>query len=165
MKALKRNYETYASLEEELAALEKGKKAKGQKNLLLSAFAKHKVIVAELLDRLSEKDLNLSENISRLLLNSTFELDQLIEALDQKKEEILRRIPVDSSMVSAVGYDDENDILYVEFLDTGNIYAYHNVPLKVFDGMLKSSSIGNYVRNEIISTYAYEKVKKDNLKW
>jgi hypothetical protein len=38
--------------------------------------------------------------------------------------EKLKRIPVESSMISAVAYDEKGRTLFVEFADTGNIYAF-----------------------------------------
>jgi len=65
----------------------------------------------------------------------------------------LTRIPVDSSMLSAVGYDEEEKILYAEFSNTGKIYAYPEVPKEEFEALLKADSIGRFMRNEIIPAF------------
>lgn len=72
----------------------------------------------------------------------------------------VERIPVDSSMVSAVGYDGNEKTLYVEFVNTGYVYAYYEVPEKEFQDLLKASSIGSYMRNNIFDFYDYSKVKR-----
>lgn len=78
----------------------------------------------------------------------------------------IERISVDSSMVSAVGYDESEKILYVEFVNTGHIYAYSDVPKKEFQDILKASSIGSYIRNNIFDFYDYSKVRRGrDFKW
>jgi len=43
----------------------------------------------------------------------------------------IERVPVDSSMIYAVGYDAESQTLYAEF-NSGKIYAYEEVEPDVF---------------------------------
>ncbi len=78
----------------------------------------------------------------------------------------VERIPVDSSMVSAVAYDKAEKTLYVEFVNTGNIYAYYEVPEKEFKALLKADSIGSYMKNNILDFYDYSKVRRGrDFKW
>lgn len=62
----------------------------------------------------------------------------------------------DSSMISAFGYDEAEQILEVAFHTTG-VYRYYDVPLEVFEGLRDASSKGSYMRNVIIDMYDYEK--------
>ena len=62
----------------------------------------------------------------------------------------------DSSMISAFGYDEAEQILEVAFHSTG-VYRYYDVPRKVFEGLRDASSKGSYIRNVIIDMYPYEK--------
>lgn len=63
---------------------------------------------------------------------------------------------VDSSMISAFGYDEANQILDVAFHRTG-VYRYYDVPVDVFEGLRDASSKGSYMRGMIIDMYAHEK--------
>lgn len=70
----------------------------------------------------------------------------------------MRRVPVDSSMIAAVGYGgDEGDTLEVEFKN-GTVYQYYGVPQEKVDGMLTAYSIGKYFNAEIKEEHTWEKV-------
>ena len=71
----------------------------------------------------------------------------------------IERIPVDSSMVSAVGYDTESQDLYVEF-NSGKIYCYQEVEPEVFQELLTAESVGSYMRYGIIGTYSEFPVRR-----
>lgn len=62
----------------------------------------------------------------------------------------------DSSMISAFGYDEAEEILEVAFHSTG-VYRYFDVPLHVFEELQDASSKGRYMRSNIIDVYHYEK--------
>ena len=62
----------------------------------------------------------------------------------------------DSSMISAFGYDEVEEILEVAFHSTG-VYRYFDVPVQVFEGLRDASSQGRYMRAHIIDMYPYEK--------
>ncbi len=57
-----------------------------------------------------------------------------------------------SSMVYAVGYDRETRTLEVVFR-RGQIWAYTEVPERVYRALMKASSVGSYLRNSIIGEY------------
>ena len=59
---------------------------------------------------------------------------------------------VDSSMVYAVGYDPKSKSLEVVF-NSGKTWIYEDVPKKVYQEIIKSSSIGSYMRECIIDCY------------
>ena len=67
-------------------------------------------------------------------------------------------VKVDSSMIYAVGYDEEAQILEVVFKRTG-VYRYRDVPKKVYEGLLKSDSKGSYMRDMIIDMYPTEQLR------
>lgn len=77
----------------------------------------------------------------------------------------IERIAVDSSMLNAVAYDEEEQILYAEFSNTGNIYAYYEVEKEVFEELLEAESIGRFMRGEIIGAYGDGKVNRRNFRW
>ena len=65
-------------------------------------------------------------------------------------------IPVESSMINAVGYDRESRRLQVIF-NTGQVYCYEGVPPEVFEGLLAADSKGRYMRAHIIAVYPYRR--------
>jgi len=66
------------------------------------------------------------------------------------------REPVVSSNVAAIGYDPDEAILEVEFLN-GSIYWYHDVPEEVYDDFMMASSKGKYLWDHIRDVYEYER--------
>ncbi|CAM4419854.1 KTSC domain-containing protein [Deinococcus marmoris] len=66
--------------------------------------------------------------------------------------------PVDSSMMSHIGYDPENKTLTILF-NSGKRYDYDDVPQEVYDRFLAASSQGSFFRNEIDECYEYRQVK------
>lgn len=71
----------------------------------------------------------------------------------------LKRIPLDSSMVEAAAYDAKSRTLYLQFVNTGYVYAYDEVSEETFKGLIKASSVGRFVRSEILSCYTGYKVR------
>ncbi|MBI4851100.1 MAG: KTSC domain-containing protein [Acidobacteria bacterium] len=67
-------------------------------------------------------------------------------------------IPVDSSMIDAVGYDKKTKELEVLF-SSGKTYCYKDVPLKVYKELMDADSKGSYMRDAIIDVYSYHQVK------
>ncbi len=65
---------------------------------------------------------------------------------------------VDSSMVYAVGYDRESKTLEVVF-NRGGIWEYSGVPEREYRAMMKSGSIGSYMRNCIIDVYPDSEIR------
>jgi len=69
----------------------------------------------------------------------------------------MERIPVSSSNLAAIGYDPDTGSLEVEFTN-GSVYEYKNVPLLVYEELMKASSHGAYLNREIKNAFACEKV-------
>lgn len=65
-------------------------------------------------------------------------------------------IPVESSMIDSVGYDEETRCLQVVF-NTGKVYCYEDVPPEVFQGLLAAESKGRYMLAHIIDAYPYRR--------
>lgn len=63
-------------------------------------------------------------------------------------------IGVDSSMISAAGYDPETSTLVVLF-NNGKAYEYHGVPAEEYQGLMAAESKGSYMRDHIIDIYPY----------
>jgi hypothetical protein len=66
------------------------------------------------------------------------------------------RRPVESTLIRSVGYDLDNSILEVEFVEGGRVYTYYDVPLSVFSELLDAESIGGYFNESIRDLYSYE---------
>jgi hypothetical protein len=59
---------------------------------------------------------------------------------------------VDSSMVHAIGYDDETSELEIVF-NSGKIYRYKDVEKEIYEELLASSSKGSFLRGNIFDCY------------
>jgi KTSC domain len=66
-------------------------------------------------------------------------------------------IPVDSSSVRRVGYEEDLQILYVQFID-GEVYEYREVPADDFIELLHAESIGWFVNKRIKPYYDYRRL-------
>jgi hypothetical protein len=64
--------------------------------------------------------------------------------------------PVSSSNVAALGYDDDNQEVYVRFLDN-RLYIYKGVPSFEYDGLKNAPSIGSYLHRNFKNVYVYER--------
>ena len=73
-----------------------------------------------------------------------------------QKSKGITMIPVESSMVDSVGYDEERRLLQVVFT-SGRVYCYEDVPPEVFQGLLAAESKGQYMRAHIIDVYPYRR--------
>ena len=70
----------------------------------------------------------------------------------------MKLTPVESSMISAVGYDSDTRTLQVAF-SSGKRYEYHNVPQETYEELMAAESKGSYMRSDIIDLYAYGQVR------
>jgi hypothetical protein len=60
----------------------------------------------------------------------------------------MKRIPVDSSCVKDVGYDEATQTMEINFWKTG-VYSYPNVTLEFFEMVVHAPSIGAFVNKAI----------------
>lgn len=67
-------------------------------------------------------------------------------------------IPVVSSQLSYIGFDDENNKLYVTFKNN-KTYEYSDVPYSVWKEFKASTSIGSYFSKNIKNKYTYKEIK------
>jgi hypothetical protein len=65
---------------------------------------------------------------------------------------------VDSSMLDAVGYDEETQELEAVFT-SGRVYRYSGVPKEVYKKLLTSDSKGSFMHSAIIDCYPDYQVK------
>jgi uncharacterized protein len=67
------------------------------------------------------------------------------------------RESVESSTILSIGYDPNSEILEVEFKN-GGTYQYFNVPTIVYDGLMESSSKGQFLHFNIKNSFPYSRV-------
>lgn len=68
----------------------------------------------------------------------------------------MQMIPVSSSNLVSVGYDESSMILRVQF--NSGVYDYFGVPKNIFEGLLSASSKGKYHHAYIKNSFRYSKV-------
>jgi hypothetical protein len=68
------------------------------------------------------------------------------------------RIPVSSTELASIGYEEANSVLEVEFRK-GGVYRYFEVPVEVFKELMAAPSKGSYF-NRVIreGNYRYSRM-------
>jgi hypothetical protein len=66
-------------------------------------------------------------------------------------------IPVNSSTITRVGYDENAQELYVEFKN-GGLYLYQNVGSVEYDSFIHAPSLGQYLHYNIKPVYPCTKL-------
>jgi KTSC domain len=74
----------------------------------------------------------------------------------QGREVAMDRIPVQSSNIADVGYEEVSETLEIGF-HNGTVYQYMNVPKVVFDQFMESTSKGSFVSANIRNAFASAK--------
>lgn len=69
----------------------------------------------------------------------------------------MKRKKVDSSNLASVGYDEENQILEIEF-NHGGVYQYFDVPKEEYEALLNADSLGSYFYHNIRNDYEFVKI-------
>ncbi len=69
----------------------------------------------------------------------------------------MNRIPVESSNIMSIGYDQVTQTLEVEF-HKGRIYQYFDVPQAVYEEFICAGSKGAYLATQIKGYYRYARV-------
>jgi hypothetical protein len=67
---------------------------------------------------------------------------------ETEKPRELQRVPVTSSNLQSVGYDEESRILTIEFRN-GSVYEYEGVPPDVYSELMSAKSHGKYFHRQI----------------
>tara|TARA_Y100000310_G_scaffold311956_1_gene358762 strand:- start:401 stop:619 length:219 start_codon:yes stop_codon:yes gene_type:complete len=71
---------------------------------------------------------------------------------------MMEHVPVNSSNLKSVGYNEDEEILEVMF-NSGALYRYEGVPKDEYYGLVQADSVGRYFNKSIKSGgYPYEKV-------
>lgn len=72
--------------------------------------------------------------------------------------EDVKMIAVSSSNIAELGYDEDNEIVHVRFVNN-TLYHYKGVSRRVFEGLLNAPSIGSYLHRNFKNVYPYERVE------
>jgi hypothetical protein len=67
-------------------------------------------------------------------------------------------IPVSSSTIESIGYDDSNQQVYIRFLN-GSVYIYTGVPIHEFESLRDASSLGSYLHRSFKNVFPYERIE------
>ena len=67
-------------------------------------------------------------------------------------------LPVSSSNIESIGYDNDNEIVYIRFLN-GSLYIYKGVPLHEFENLRDAPSLGSYLHRNYKNVYPYERIE------
>jgi len=130
---------------------------KYNKNLYLNPF---------LLSELHKKNPTIKVNCFNELsigLDSYFKECKHIDFLSKEQvnkishEEKQYRTNISSSNISAVGYNEKNKVLEIEF-NHGGVYQYFDVPADEYESLMNASSLGLYFSHNIRNDYDYEKL-------
>lgn len=70
----------------------------------------------------------------------------------------MEMIPVESSNISAIGYDSESAILRIEF-NSGAVYDYYDVPEHVHDELMAADSKGQYAHQNVYKVYNQQRIR------
>ena len=69
-------------------------------------------------------------------------------------------IPVSSSNVQAIGYNEANQVLYVRFIKNNTLYCYQGVPITEYYGLQTAASVGSYLTQNIKKgSYTYQRLE------
>jgi hypothetical protein len=69
----------------------------------------------------------------------------------------MKRFPVSSTCIAAVGYDAKTRVLEIEY-SSGEVYQYFEVPPRVYRELVAAESHGAYINREIKHAYRYRAV-------
>lgn len=69
----------------------------------------------------------------------------------------MEMITVNSSTISAIGYDEQSATMIIEFKNN-SAYEYYDVPQFEFDALMASDSKGSYANKNIYKTYRQQKI-------
>ncbi len=68
------------------------------------------------------------------------------------------RVPVKSTNILSIGYDQTSQMLEIEF-QTKRVYRYSHVPPHIYAGLMKASSHGKYFQTHIANTFSSIEVR------
>jgi len=76
-------------------------------------------------------------------------------------KDYIERKKVESSNLKAVGYDEEKEVLAIEFKN-GSIYYYYEVPKTVYFNLIEADSVGAFLARRIKGIYDFKKIQSED---
>jgi hypothetical protein len=71
----------------------------------------------------------------------------------------MQRVPVESSSIASIGYAPQRRVLELEFLQSGEVYQYFDVPAEEYAAFLDADSKGTYLNHVFkLSGYRYIRI-------
>lgn len=67
-------------------------------------------------------------------------------------------LPVSSSNIDSIGYNEESQEVYVRFLNN-TLYVYKGIPVHVFEDFRDAPSQGVYLNANIKNVYPYDRIE------
>ena len=108
---------------------------------------------------LDECEKLIEERVKKAFPDSVFAKTYNIKEITMPIEPLtFEMISVKSPNVAKLGYDEENSILAIEFLNNTR-YLYLDIPKKHFDNLLKTPSIGSYLHRNIKGNFRYVRIR------
>jgi len=65
----------------------------------------------------------------------------------------MEREYVDSTMITSYWYDEENEILFLEYRSNSQCWQYFDVPMYVFEELRSADSKGKFINANIKGNY------------
>ena len=62
---------------------------------------------------------------------------------------------LNSSAISRVGYNEQDQTLTITFLQSGRTYTYYDVPISIYRAIARAGSPGRYFNANIRNRYSY----------
>ena len=70
----------------------------------------------------------------------------------------MKRVPVESSQIKEIGYDEANMVLEVQFKRGNAVYQYVEVPPDVADNLIDAESLGKFFNANVRDKYQFTKL-------
>jgi KTSC domain len=70
----------------------------------------------------------------------------------------MQRVPVESSSIASIGYAPQRRVLELEFLQSGEVYQYFDVPAEEYAAFLDADSNGTYL-NHVFKLRGYRYIR------
>jgi len=72
----------------------------------------------------------------------------------------MTRLPLESKMFTSVAYDAAEQILYLRFRKTGDVYRYFGFPVTEYQVFLDAESRGRFFLANIRDRFPFERMAK-----
>jgi hypothetical protein len=88
---------------------------------------------------------------------------QMVAGLTDRQSKQTEMIPLTSSNLESIGYQETTARLFVRFKDGGRLYYYDPCPKIIFLALLHSQSKGSFLATQVIPYFRYTRAKETDL--